>query len=232
MSESDPPATAPVPPGLSHERVGMFSDAVFAIAMTLLVIEIPRPEKGDGVDGTDRMVMARELWHFLGANGDIFLAFVIAFLMLWTAWRQHHRLLDQITRMTSPMLIIHIPLLIFVVLLPYTTSLIGEAARNPLSVTLFAGSEAVLLLCQAALLSVAVRSGVTRPGADVRQMRIVAVMLVASAAFWSLTGGLSWLTAGIEYSWILIPVVARTSSRVADRFVRTEPARAPEASPV
>ncbi|GII85186.1 DUF1211 domain-containing membrane protein [Sphaerisporangium siamense] len=203
---------------MSHERFGMFADAVFAIAMTLLVIEIPRPEGGGG-EGGDRMAAARELWHFLGENSGAFLAFVIAFLMLWATWRQHHRLLDQITRMTRWMSFLHIPLLIFVVLLPYPTTLIGESTANPLSVTLFAGSEAVLLLCQSLLVAAAVRAGVLRPGTDTRRLRAVSVMLAGIAAFWALTAGLGWLMEGVAFLWMLTPLVAAASLRAARRLL-------------
>ncbi|WP_436761300.1 TMEM175 family protein [Streptosporangium sp. V21-05] len=106
--------TATIPPGRSHERVGAFTDAVFAIAMTLLVIEIPRPEGPEAEameagEGGDRMAVAGRLWDFLAQNSWVFLAFVVAFLMLWAAWRQHHKVFDQLTHVPQRTLNLHVP---------------------------------------------------------------------------------------------------------------------------
>jgi uncharacterized membrane protein len=217
MTESHDMTT--VPPGMTHERVGMFTDAVFAIAMTLLVIELPRPQDGTMGDGADRLAMARELWHFLGENYGTFLAFIIAFLVLWATWRQHHRLFDQMTRMTRVMVWIHIPLLVFVVLLPYPTALIGESTLNPLSVTLFAGTEAGLLFCQAALNVAVVRGEVAKPGTDVFRLRVTSVMLTAVGAFWTLTAVLSWVMDNVPYLWLLTPVIVAGGTRMAHRVL-------------
>jgi len=201
----------------------MFTDAVFAIAMTLLVIEIPKPERGAG-HSEDRLAMASQLWRFLEDNVGSFVAFVVAFLMLWAAWRQHHAVFDQLERVTPAMMFLHIPLLILVVLLPYPTalvgeSLVGELADNPLAICLFAGVEALLLLCQAALLSVVVRSGVLKPGADGRQLTIKAIMLAVFGLFWALTAVLTWWSSNIPLVWLLSPVVATGASRLAGRFI-------------
>ncbi|MFF5209646.1 TMEM175 family protein [Streptosporangium sp. NPDC000396] len=218
MTVTDSHDTTATPPGLTHERVGMFADAVFAIAITLLVIELPRPE-GHVEEGGDRLAMAGALWHFLGEHSGEFLAFFIAFMVLWVAWRQHHTTFDQITRATPGMMLLHVPLLIFVVLLPYPTALIGENSVNPLSVALFAGSEAGLLLSQAALLIAAVRGGVLRPGADVTRLRIHAVRLIVIAVFWLITAGLTWLVDGVPLAWLLTPVVAMPAAKIARRVM-------------
>jgi uncharacterized membrane protein len=219
MTAAESPDVTTAPPGLTHERVGMFTDAVFAIAMTLLVIEIPRPEGHSGGDGADRMAMARELWRFLGENAGIFLAFLIAFLVLWATWRQHHRLFDQITRVSQGMLRIHIPLLILVVVLPYPTALIGESPLNPLSVTLFAGTEAGLLFCQAGLNLAVVRGGVARPGADIYHLRVTAMMLTAVGVFWLITAALSWAVDGVPYLWLLTPLIILVGNRAGRRLL-------------
>ncbi|MDX6281694.1 MAG: potassium channel family protein, partial [Kribbellaceae bacterium] len=187
------------------------------------VIEIPKPERGAG-HGEDRMAMASQLWRFLGDNVGSFVAFVVAFLMLWAAWRQHHAVFDQLERVTPAMMFLHIPLLILVVLLPYPTALVGESlvgefADNPLTICLFAGVEALLLLCQAALLAVVVRSGVLKAGADGRQLTIKAFMLTVFGLFWALTAVLTWWFSNIPLAWILSPAVATGASKIAGRFV-------------
>jgi uncharacterized membrane protein len=67
--------------GHTAERVGFFTDAVFAIAMTLLVIEIPRPGAADFEvgDGVTKGQAAGKLWHFLVDQRSDFYAYALAF---------------------------------------------------------------------------------------------------------------------------------------------------------
>ncbi|MEV0199550.1 TMEM175 family protein [Nonomuraea sp. NPDC050691] len=199
--------------GMSHERVGAFVDAVFAIAMTLLVVEIDRPPAGLVEGDEPRLVMAARLWDFLGDNWGTWLAFLIAFLILWGVWREHHRTLDLVTRVSRRIMARHVPLLVVVVLLPYATGLIGESASNPLTVCLFAGAVAALLFAQAALLRAILRDQVLRPGTDVGAMRAQAATLMAVGVFWLFTAGLTWLVEGVPLLWLLSPVVGAISSR-------------------
>lgn len=206
-----------VPPGQGAERVAAFVDAVFAIAMTLLAVELPRPP-AELIEGDQtRPVMAARLWDFLGDNWGTWLAFVIAFLILWGVWREHHRTLDLVSRVTPRMMWWHVPLLLVVVLLPYASALIGETVANPLAVCLFAGAVAALLLTQAGLLRAVVRDGALRPEADARELRVRAGTLAVVGAFWLLTAGLTWLVDGVTPLWLLTPVVGRAAARVLGR---------------
>jgi hypothetical protein len=95
----DDPARGPTAPGHTAERFGFFTDAVFAIAMTLLVIEIPRPEAAEfeAGDGITKAQAFERLWRFLAAQHNAYYAYVLAFSILWIVWRQHHVLLDQVS---------------------------------------------------------------------------------------------------------------------------------------
>jgi uncharacterized membrane protein len=72
------------PPGQTPERVSFFTDAIFAIAMTLLVIEIPRPEemKFSVGHGVSKAKAFDNLAHFLGGQWDAFYAYFLTFLIL------------------------------------------------------------------------------------------------------------------------------------------------------
>ena len=96
-------ATARKPPGQTTERIGAFVDAVLAIAMTLLVIDIPRPaETIFSVSGKVSKVQAfHNLWNFLYGQHQALYAYLLAFGILWIVWRQHHSLFDQSSAATG-----------------------------------------------------------------------------------------------------------------------------------
>jgi uncharacterized membrane protein len=200
-------ATSQVRPGHTHERVGVFTDAIFAIAITLLALELPRPERED----------FGRLSAFLGDHFSSFLAFAIAFLMLWFAWRAHHTLFDQITRVSQAVLALHIPLLFFVVSLPYATSLFGEAAGltdeaargRAGAIGLFAANEAILMLCQGAMITVVLRQGLIRAETNVGRLRAGSWVNWAIGLFWALTAVLSgWAADLVPFLWIATPLIA------------------------
>ena len=136
------------PPGQTTERIGTFVDAVLAIAMTLLVIDIPRP---DGPTfsvspGRSKQEAFVNLWHFLYHQHQALYAYVLAFFILWIVWRQHHEMFDQFDRITPAMVGWHFPLLLFAAFLPYSTSIIGQYGDNPVAALLYGGNVFVILL--------------------------------------------------------------------------------------
>lgn len=211
-----PMATPQVRPGLTHERVGVFTDAIFAIAITLLALELPRPSEED----FDR------LGSFLGDHIGSFVAFAIAFLMLWFAWRAHHTLFDQLTRASQVLLTLHVPLLFAVAFLPYTTSLFGEATELPhvsaggraVSIALFAATEAVILLCQGAMFTVALAQSLHRPEANAGRLHTQAWVYWAIGVYWALTAAAtSWLAGVVPLLWLGTPLIAMLVVRVVRR---------------
>jgi uncharacterized membrane protein len=97
-------------------RVEAFSDGVFAIAITLLVLEI-------GVDPSD----FDHLWRALADEWPAYLAYVTSFLTVGGVWLAHHRLFTHL-RYIDPMLMrLNILLLMVASFLPFPTSLLAES---------------------------------------------------------------------------------------------------------
>ena len=97
-------------------RVEAFSDGVFAIAITLLVLEI-------GVDPAD----FDHLWQALADEWPSYLAYVTSFLTVGGVWLAHHRLFSHL-RYVDPMLMrLNILLLMVASFLPFPTGLLAEA---------------------------------------------------------------------------------------------------------
>ena len=109
----DPPSVHR-PPG----RLVAFSDAVFAISITLLVLEIRPP-----ADYTN-------LLHGLAALWPSYLAYVLTFLFIGQVWANHHVMFDQIRAADRVVLLLNTLLLMFVAFLPFATSVLAGALRS------------------------------------------------------------------------------------------------------
>ena len=100
---------------MSTNRLEAFSDGVFAIAITLLVLEIGVPEAGEG-----------GLWHALTEEWPSFAAFTVSFFVIGIIWVNHHAVIDHIRRADRPLLYLNLLLLFSVAFIPFPTALLAE----------------------------------------------------------------------------------------------------------
>jgi uncharacterized membrane protein len=99
-------------------RLVAFSDAVFAITVTLLVLEIRPP--------TDYS----HLLHGLLALWPSYLAYAVTFLFIGQVWANHHVMFDHIRAADRVVLLLNTLLLMVVAFLPFATSVLAGAFRN------------------------------------------------------------------------------------------------------
>lgn len=101
-------------------RIEAFSDGVFAIAMTLLVLDLKVPhELGN-----------RRLLHALSSEWPTYLAYVTSFLTVLIMWINHHQLFRLIRRTNQGLLFLNGLLLLCVTFVPFPTSLVSEYVRH------------------------------------------------------------------------------------------------------
>lgn len=105
------------------ERLILFSDAVFAIAITLLVIEIKVPE----LHGPE--VSEKALLHGVALLIPKFIGFIISFMLIGIYWAVHHRLFGFVTNYTRKLIVLNMFFLFTVVLMPFSTGIFGEYSR-------------------------------------------------------------------------------------------------------
>src|SRR5919202_2596159 len=101
-------------------RVDAFSDAVFAIAITLLVLELPFERVGQG-----------KLLDALADRWPSFATYAVSFLTIGIAWMHHHALWDQIGRPDRRLLVLNLLALMTVAFVPFPTGLLGDYIRQP-----------------------------------------------------------------------------------------------------
>lgn len=102
------------------ERLILFSDAVFAIAITLLVIEIkvPEIEKAELTEGRLLGALAHLIPKFFG--------FMISFMFIGIYWTVHHRLFGYVVNYTPKLLRLNLLFLFAVALMPFSTAFYSE----------------------------------------------------------------------------------------------------------
>src|SRR5512137_1005392 len=111
-------------------RVEALSDGVFAIVVTLLVLEIKVPH-----------VEAHEsIAELAGALGDLapkFVSWVISFLTVCVIWLNHHRLFNLMRRMDNGLFWWNANLLLWTSFIPFPTALMGDYPTNRLAVSFY-----------------------------------------------------------------------------------------------
>jgi uncharacterized membrane protein len=107
------------------ERMILFSDAVFAIAITLLVIEIKIPDIHGDV--SDKLLL-EALGHLIPK----FIGFFVSFMLIGLYWTVHHRLFGFVTSYNRKLIWLNLFFLFFIALMPFSTGFYSEYAGNEL----------------------------------------------------------------------------------------------------
>lgn len=142
---TEPPATAVEGPGL--ERAITLTDAIVAIAMTILVL--PLVEISPDVD-TGRP------WSFLASHRDLLLSFVISFLVIHVFWAAHCTAIRRFTsakRSTATLRPLNMGWLLVIAFLPFPTAVVGRELTTS-SAPLYIGTMVVLSALTSCIVSV------------------------------------------------------------------------------
>jgi uncharacterized membrane protein len=155
MTPTDnPPVGTPSPIHPAHPphqssataRTEAFSDGVFAIVITLLILEIKVPDPHSIPAGQ----VAHELPHRLWELKAMFIAYVLSFFIVGTFWVAHHNIFKLILRTDRMFMWINLALLMCVAFIPFPTALIGEYPDQPIAIVVYGltvtASSVMLLL--------------------------------------------------------------------------------------
>ena len=130
---------------MSPGRLEAFSDGVFAIAITLLVLDIHVPDPSTTAD----------LAQQLGSQWPSYVAYGVSFLTIGIIWINHHAMLRRIRAIDHEILILNLLLLLCVGLLPFTTALMAaylkESEGETLAAAIYAGSFLLMSVVFAAM---------------------------------------------------------------------------------
>jgi uncharacterized membrane protein len=173
-------------------RIEAFSDGVFAIAITLLILEIRVPPQTQ--DGLLRDAL-RDLW-------PSYVAFLASFMTIGVMWLNHHRLFSFITKRDDGLIVLNLLLLLGITWLPFPTALLAEHLLGPhldqqAAAIMYAGSFFALAIVFNVMWRYAIRrkivsavvsaAGITRQYALGPIMYAVLVAIAFFSAEWCLT---------------------------------------------
>ena len=190
---------------LDLERMLFFSDAVFAIAITLLALELKVPAR-------EAAAGEAQLREALVGMLPVLIGFVLSFVLIGQTWIEHHRIGRFLAGTDRALLWWDLFLLFFVALTPFTTALISEYFASPTAMVVYAAAFGGLSLCKVGLWRHALSKGLAKGehnelreiGRRVWAAPIVSALVVLAAVF------------GIPYAYfgfLFIPLTAWLLSR-------------------
>ncbi|MBI4672183.1 MAG: DUF1211 domain-containing protein [Chloroflexi bacterium] len=199
---------------LNFERLVFFSDAVMAIAITLLAVELKVPEIAPAL-------AAEELPHALQEMTPRFISFVISFFVIGIYWMSHHRAYGFIKRYDTRLLLLNLIFLLFIVTLPFVTHLIGEYGNMPLPNVIYALDVAMLGFATSATWFYAThRHRLVDPALDPQLVRLIGLSAVSAPLIFLLSIPFALVTPYIQVIWVLAAVAAAfLGRRIAARSV-------------
>jgi uncharacterized membrane protein len=136
---------------IEFSRIVSFSDGVFAIAITLLVLNL-------GVHGKiEDGELGKVLWH---QRQDLF-AYALSFAVIGRFWLVHHRFFGEVTGFDSRLIWLNLFYLAWIVLIPFSSQVLGDYGGTSAAEVLYAGNLVGVVLSGTLLFADAQRAGLT-----------------------------------------------------------------------
>jgi TMEM175 potassium channel family protein len=193
--------------GTSFEsgRIEAFSDGVFAIAITLLVLDISVPT-----------AEFDHMWHAIGDEWPSYIAYVTSFWTIGGLWIVHHGIFRRMRNADYTVLLLNLLLLMFVAFLPFPTKLMAEALNAPTR----AGEHPAVLFYGATLLAISMtvtgiaRYAAARPvlvpeGPAQDEVSDIATRTAPSLGFYGVVIALAFLAPKVAvFGYLVVSIIA------------------------
>jgi uncharacterized membrane protein len=192
------------------ERMVFFSDAVFAIALTILALDLKLPTgiapehlNAELLDGIPELV-----------------SFALSFVIIARVWMSHHTDFFRIREFSARLAWLNMLLLFFIVMLPATTSVLSDYGGNqsPWPSVLYAATISGIYITLAGMWTYAWRKGLTDDTVDAEEhRRVFRGRMTAPAVFLLSIPAAFFLTSNTPYVWLLLVPAALISRRLDQR---------------
>jgi uncharacterized membrane protein len=188
--------------GLSFERVVFFSDAVFAIVITLLVLELKVPHITEHTESSLRHALVELFPRMIG--------FVVSFLIVGLMWVEHHRIFRFIDDYNAGLLWRNLAMLLCVSFVPFPTALFSENFWSQTAFVLYTGSFGAAAAAKLWIWRHAVATGLLKKNVGPEIERRIARRSLAVPLGCALAIGLSFVSVFVApIGFALIPLFAR-----------------------
>lgn len=192
--------TAARPEAGAPERLIYFSDAVIAIAITLLALELPTPT--GGVHGNDGLL------QFLGGHSTEYVAFLISFAAVAMHWLIHQRLFRYVAGLEGRVIRWNLLWLLMIVLMPFTTKLLtSELGAFPVQFAVYAVNQALAGLFLLLAFSDLRRGGLLRSNTPDEVIADATEFMTAVVLMFAVSIPVAFVTPLAPLCWLLLPVL-------------------------
>lgn len=194
------------------ERLVFFTDAVVAIAMTLLILPLLESVTEAARDGLDTTAYLRE-------HGDQLVAFALSFFVIASFWRTHDRLFEHVAHHGGWLASLNLVWMFTIVWLPVATAMVGAMPADPLQLTVYIGTMLTTSLLALAMQLLLLRNPhLGRPDNPVS--RAALPDLIATSGLFALALALGLAVPGVQFWGLLVLLLSRPAERLVQRWVR------------
>ena len=163
---------------MNKSRIEALSDGIFAVAMTILIIDIRVPALVQPGDGYELMKYLWKMW-------PLFRSYYISFAILGMYWIAHHALFHLFAKHANrPITYLNILFLCLITLIPFSTHLIGEYPMNTVAVATYGVNVIVISAVQYWMFCLTIKDPqVLHEGATQRLIKQTTVRMLLPPAF-------------------------------------------------
>ena len=193
---------------MNKQRLEAFSDGVFAIVITLLILDIKIPEVQSTALPAALVKMLPQL-----------LTYVLSFFIIGLYWHLHHQVAAQIKFIDEAFIWLNLVWLLFVSVLPFPTALLGRYPLQPLPLTIY-GLNLILVNVTGFVILVYFRyhPKLRFQPMSSAELRAIAPIYVAVNSLYAIAIGVAWFFPWLSYGiyfFVLLWVTARAIRRVS-----------------
>lgn len=202
------------------DRLLAFSDGVFGVAITLLVIDIRLPSIATG--SGDMNLLPR-----LAGLAPNLIVFAFTFVVIGMSWMGHHRKFAVIDQIDTGVLWINLLFLMALCLVPFASGVLAEYSRNQFAFALYAGVMAIVEMLSAALSMYSIRAPFLRASTHPRRRQRDDMIFspLANAVIFAASSGFAILGLARVAHWLLLAIVPAMAFFGARSSRRESPAR-------